>query len=199
VQTLQHRWRLLTTDDIRQLGDFRFEAFLYVQRAAQREQFHRATARRVEQARMQRMAYETANTVQFGAITSHHLDVVHARRPKSAAFEVPEDNTTAQAMELDRQREALDCLANAEEESQPTATIQVKFNGLWMPLEVNILSLRPALGLPDHDIFSRGIFHDFTPAQPTNGQMDDEDHAEDESRIYQTRRRPLLSLRQLRR
>lgn len=107
LTTLQYRWKLLTTDDLRHIGDFCFEALLYVKRAAQPEQYHRATARRRTNARVQRISYETANAVQFGAITLHHLDVVHARRPESAPFEVPEDNTTTQAMELDRQREAL--------------------------------------------------------------------------------------------
>ncbi|KAE8979880.1 hypothetical protein PF002_g14625 [Phytophthora fragariae] len=182
LPTLQYRWKLLTPDDLRHLGNFQFEAFLYVQRAAQPEQFHRATARRIEQARVQRMAYEVANTVQFGAITSHHLDVVNARRPESAPFEVPQDNTTTQAMELDRQREALQQQQqDTEREAPATAVISVRMNGLWMPLEIDILSLRRALRLPDHDIFSRGIYHEFTPTQPTNASMDDEDHAEEMS------------------
>ncbi|EGZ14426.1 hypothetical protein PHYSODRAFT_301481 [Phytophthora sojae] len=142
LPTLKYRWKLLTPDDLRRIGDFRFEAFLYVQRAAQPEQFHRATACRVQQARVQRMAFEVANAVQFGAITEHHLDVVNARRPESAPFEVPEDNTTAQAMELDRQREALQQQHDAEHETPATSVIQVRMNGLWMPLEVGILSLR---------------------------------------------------------
>ncbi|KAI9986055.1 hypothetical protein PInf_024902 [Phytophthora infestans] len=113
LSTLQYRWKLLTVEDLRQLGDFRFEAFLYVQRAAQPEQFHRATARRIEQARMQRVAYETANAIQFGEITAQHLDVVNARIPEASPFEVPADNTTAQAMELDRQRDLLQLQENA--------------------------------------------------------------------------------------
>ncbi|KAF4033765.1 hypothetical protein GN244_ATG14320 [Phytophthora infestans] len=180
LTALQYRWKLLTTDDLRHIGDFRSEAFLYVKRAAQPEQFHRATARRIANARVQRIAFKTANAVQFEAITSHHLDVVHARRPESAPFEVPEDNTTAQAMELGRQQEALQQQEADEQAIPDTATVSVRFNGLWMPLEVDILSLRRALRLPGHDIFSRGIYHEFTPTQPTNGMMNDQDHADDE-------------------
>ncbi|KAF4133168.1 hypothetical protein GN958_ATG17655 [Phytophthora infestans] len=180
LTTLQYRWKLLTIDDLRHIGDFRFDAFLYVKRAAQPEQFHRATARRIADARVQRIAYETANAVQFGAITSHHLDVVHARRPESTPFEVPEDNTTAQAMELDRQREALQQQEANEQAIPDTAIVSIRVNGLWMPLEVDILSLRRALRLTDHDLFSRGIYHEFTPTQPNNGMMNDEDHADDE-------------------
>ncbi|KAE9299123.1 hypothetical protein PF008_g23330 [Phytophthora fragariae] len=54
--TLLHRLSLLTQNDLARLGDFRFEAFLYVERAAAPEQFHRATTQRVENARVQRMA-----------------------------------------------------------------------------------------------------------------------------------------------
>ncbi|KAE9335885.1 hypothetical protein PF008_g13285 [Phytophthora fragariae] len=155
-----------------------------------RSQSNFTAARRIKQARVQRMAYEVANTVQFGAITSHHLDVVNARRPESAPLEVPQDNTTTQAMELDRQREALQQQQqDTEREAPATAVISVRLNGLWMPLEIDILSLRRAirrairraLRLPDHDMFSRGIYHEFTPAQPTNASMDDEDHAEEMS------------------
>ncbi|KAE8973035.1 hypothetical protein PR002_g26326 [Phytophthora rubi] len=67
-------------------------------RAAQTERFHRGTTRRIDQARVQRIADEVANAVKFGAITLYHVDVVSARRPESAPFEVPQDNTTAQAI-----------------------------------------------------------------------------------------------------
>ncbi|KAF4136909.1 hypothetical protein GN958_ATG13899 [Phytophthora infestans] len=140
------------------------QTFLYVKRAAQPEQYYRATARRIANARVQRIAYETANAVQFGAITSHHLDVVHARRPESASFE----------------REALQQQEADEQAIPDTAIVSIRVNGLWMPLEVDILSLRRALRLTDHDLFSRGIYHEFTPTQPNNGMMNDEDHADDE-------------------
>lgn len=124
------------------------------------------------------MAYEASNAVQFGAIASHHLAVVHTRRQNP--FEVPEDNTTTQAIELDRQREAIQRQEDAQEPSAQTAVVKIRLNGLWMPVEVDYLSLRRAIGLPDHDIFSRGIFHDFTSSQPTNAVMEDEDHQEDD-------------------
>ncbi|KAG6962234.1 hypothetical protein JG688_00008700 [Phytophthora aleatoria] len=65
----------------------------------------RATAGRIERARVQHMAYEVVNAVSFGPITVHHLDIVNAGRPDSAPIAVPDDNTTTQAMELDNQRE----------------------------------------------------------------------------------------------
>ncbi|KAL3663846.1 hypothetical protein V7S43_011259 [Phytophthora oleae] len=180
VATLQHLWKLLSPGDLAQLGDFRFETFLYVQRAAPPEQFHRATAHRVENARMQRAAYEATNAVTFGPITAHHLDVVHARRPDSTPFEVPTDNTTAQAMALDQQREDIRRADEAAEGQRQTGMVTIKMNGLWIPVEVDIISLRRAIGLPDHDIFTQGIFHQFNPAPATNPGMQNVDHLDDE-------------------
>ncbi|OWZ22934.1 hypothetical protein PHMEG_0002285 [Phytophthora megakarya] len=104
--TLQLRWRLLQPKDRQISGKFRFQAFLYVRSTAQAPAaFHRAIAARIKRDRVQRMAHEAANSISFGPIAAHHLDIVQARRPDSTPFEVPEDNTTPQAMELDRQRE----------------------------------------------------------------------------------------------
>ncbi|KAG6963144.1 hypothetical protein JG687_00006745, partial [Phytophthora cactorum] len=50
------------------------------------------------------MGYEVANTVVFGPITAHYLDIVNARRPDSA-LRSSTRQTTAQAIELDKQRE----------------------------------------------------------------------------------------------
>ncbi|KAF4131309.1 hypothetical protein GN958_ATG01334 [Phytophthora infestans] len=120
------------------------QTFLYVQRAAQPEQLHRATARRIEQARMQRVAYETANAIQFGEITAQHLDVVNARRPEASPFEVPADNTTAQAMELDRQRELLQPQENAARDATQTASVKVRLGGMWVPMEVGYFVASPS-------------------------------------------------------
>ncbi|KAF4030197.1 hypothetical protein GN244_ATG18068 [Phytophthora infestans] len=151
--TLHHRWKLLTPGDLARIGDFRFEAFLYVQRATPPEQFHRATAQRIQNARVQRMAYEATNSIAFGAITAHHLDVIHARRPDGTAFEVPSDNTTSQAIALGQTREALRREDDAAESTRQTGVVTLKFNGLWMP---------------------------FNPTPATNPTMEDVDHLEDE-------------------
>jgi hypothetical protein len=112
--TLLHRWKLLTSAERESAnaGGFKFEAFVYVALAAPPPpQFFRATMARTDRAKVQRTAYEAANSVSFGPITAHHLDIVHARRPDGEEFSVPNDNTTAQAMELDRQRAILTATA----------------------------------------------------------------------------------------
>ncbi|KAF4031469.1 hypothetical protein GN244_ATG16701 [Phytophthora infestans] len=71
--------------------------FLYVANAAPAAtsaDFYRATEKRVQQARLQRLAHEAASAVSFGPITAHYLDMVNARRPDSATFHVPDDDTT---------------------------------------------------------------------------------------------------------
>ncbi|KAF4043352.1 hypothetical protein GN244_ATG04394 [Phytophthora infestans] len=101
-------------------------------------------SRRIEQARMQRVAYETANAIQFGEITAQHLDVVNARRPEASPFEVPADNTTAQAMELDRQRELLQPQENAARDATQTASVKVRLGGMWVPMEVGYFVASPS-------------------------------------------------------
>ncbi|KAE9316823.1 hypothetical protein PR003_g18628 [Phytophthora rubi] len=179
--TLLHRWSLLTQNDLARLGDFRFEAFLYVERAAAPGQFHRATTQRVENARVQWMAYEAANAVNFGTITAHHLNIVHARRPNNTAFEVPTENTTAQAIALDQQREDIRRAYVAAEAERQTGEVMIRLNGLWMPVEVGIISSRRAIGLPDHGIFTQGIPHQFNAEAPSKPTMPDTDHQYDES------------------
>ncbi|KAF4142940.1 hypothetical protein GN958_ATG07866 [Phytophthora infestans] len=76
--------------------------FLYVANAtpaATSADFHHAMEKRVQQARLQRLAHEAASAVSFGPIASHHLDMINARRPDSATFHVPDDNTTRQAID----------------------------------------------------------------------------------------------------
>jgi hypothetical protein len=42
--------------------------------------------------------------------------------------------------------------------------------------KIDVVSLRRALGLSDHDIFTTGIFHSITPRSPVNPIMLDVDH-----------------------
>lgn len=173
--TLQHRWNLLTPRDLTNAGAFHFEAFLYVKHKSKTQQFYRATAARVHHARVRRATYEAANAMSFGPITAHHLDIVNAWRPESAAFEVPTDNTTQQAMYLDQQIRTREREEHVNEELR-AVTVTIKLNGLWLPIVVDARSLRRAVGLPEHGIFLDGIFHAFQPTVPTNAATEDVDH-----------------------
>ncbi|EEY62645.1 uncharacterized protein PITG_14419 [Phytophthora infestans T30-4] len=59
-----------------------------------------------------------------------------AKRPEASPFEVPADNTTAQAMELDRQRELLQPQENAARDATQTASVKVRLGGMWVPMEL---------------------------------------------------------------
>ncbi|OWZ15293.1 hypothetical protein PHMEG_00011101 [Phytophthora megakarya] len=176
VESLERRWRLLKPSEKEPEGQFRFLCFLYVANVmsppSSSSDFHRATENRIQQARMQRLAHEAANSVRFGAITAHHLDIVNARRPDTVGFHVPDNNTTAQAMDLDQQREDI--------ELKQMRWRRHKQRGVWFPVEVDVVSLRRAVGLPDHKLFTAGIFHSFTPNQPTNPNMEGEEHKDND-------------------
>ncbi len=45
-----------------------------------------------------------------------------------------------------------------------------------MPIEFDKSSLRQALGLPNHDLFSQGIFHNFESVAATNPNQEDYEH-----------------------
>lgn len=177
VDTLAYRWNVMTANDILQVTSFRYELFLYVRnQSSSTTQIHRATAQRVENARLRRLTFEATNAVRLGPIAGHHVDIVNARQiDDNAVFEVPEDNTTRQAMALDQMM--TEHVSSAITSGEPeTAMISVSISGQWIQLEVNVVSLRRAIGFPDHAIFTRGIFHEFRPTEATNGAMEDVDH-----------------------
>ncbi|KAF1787840.1 hypothetical protein GQ600_6236 [Phytophthora cactorum] len=146
---LQHRWRLATLSDKR--SSFHFDAFLYVQNATQPpSQFQRATAGRIERARAQRMAYESTSAVSFEPITAHH-PASSTLGDQIRPLRVPDGNTTAQAIELDKQRNK-SCSESVN----------------WVSVEVDRSSLWNAAGLPNHNVFAAGIFRAFSPPSASN-------------------------------
>ncbi|OWZ23612.1 hypothetical protein PHMEG_0001464 [Phytophthora megakarya] len=85
-------------------------------------------------------------------------------------------------MDLDRQREDLEqqqAQADAVASAQ-TAVIKLLWSGVWVPVEVDVVLLRRAVWSPDHNLFPAGIFHSFTPNQPTNPNMEDEAHKDND-------------------
>ncbi|OWY98576.1 hypothetical protein PHMEG_00030626 [Phytophthora megakarya] len=84
----------------------------------------------------------------FGATLEHRW------RPELAPFEVPDGNTTAQAMKWGRQYESLQQQDIEWERTTETAVIQINSNGIWMSVKINITSLCRAIELP-------GIYYTF--------------------------------------
>ncbi|OWZ17113.1 hypothetical protein PHMEG_0008987 [Phytophthora megakarya] len=46
--------------------------------------------------------------------------------------------------------------------------VKMMFNGEWIPVKVDLATLRKAIGLPNHNAFATGIFRSFTPQSPSN-------------------------------
>ena len=73
------------------------------------------------------------------------------------------------------QRQKLEDAAAVD--AEPTIrTFRIKLNGTWVDVPVDIVSLRLALGLPQHDIFSQGIFHEYQHNPAAGPNVADTDH-----------------------
>lgn len=194
---LKNRWGHITQVDVvtwqneglsPQEG-FKFEFFVYIHRP-QRLSSHtttlrRATATRIQEAATVVEAFRVANpNVQMGPITANHLAITHARRPAGAGFELPNDNTTQQAQQLDAAQQEL---AVRDQEAgrirgSEERIIRIKVQEHWMDVTVDIQSLRAALGLPDHDLFHQGIYHGYQhPTMAGADDMVDVDHDDEQN------------------
>lgn len=58
-------------------------------------------------------------------------------------------------------------------------TIQMEINSSWTDFRVDVASMRAALGLPAHDIYTTGIYHGFEPVPPPEVDLEDVDHMDD--------------------
>ena len=65
-----------------------------------------------------------------------------------------------------------------------SAIIKIKLNNVWVDCEVDVASLRSALRLPQHDIFTEGIFQEFVPVSAPAQDMQDVDHQQENELTY---------------
>ncbi|KAE9293502.1 hypothetical protein PF008_g24784 [Phytophthora fragariae] len=68
----------------------------------------------------------------------------------------------------------------AEQAEQEVATVRMMFNGEWIPVKVDLATLRRTIGLPNHNVFAAGIFRSFTPHTPSHPERQDVDHIEED-------------------
>ncbi|KAG7338682.1 hypothetical protein IV203_020696 [Nitzschia inconspicua] len=144
-----------------------FEFFVYQPRDHRpngRQIPHAPASRSVVEARNRLLAHhQRQNNTRLGPIQLHHLATVNARRPYGSDLIFPNDATNRQAEALDRALEeckAEDEIASAQRNA-PYQPILIKFNGSSpMEVQVNVQSLRDALGLPPHNMLHNGIFHE---------------------------------------
>ena len=57
-----------------------------------------------------------------------------------------------------------------------TKRIRIQINGTWVNVFADIISLRHALGLPQHDMFKQGIYHEYQHNETVGEDMPDIDH-----------------------
>lgn len=187
------RWALISSRDVNAwaeadksvLEGFFFEIFLYIQRRRVDNVprgLRRATQTRIEAASQQIRGFEEANNTELGPITRHHLSIHQARQPEGSQFTtIPNDNTTRQAQFLDEQRQLVAARreeggGEANDDTRNRKKIRIEVHGTWVDVFVDIRSLRSALGLPDHDIFDRGIFLEYQHHETTGQDVEDTDH-----------------------
>lgn len=85
-------------------------------------------------------------------------------------------------MELDRMRQEL--VAAEPPRAAGSVVVRVRLGGVWVPFEIERASLLSAVGLPQHEIFREGVYHEFKPEPATNGGQRDVDQ-EDEGEIME--------------
>eukprot|EP00549_Striatella_unipunctata_P003706 CAMPEP_0118710100 /NCGR_PEP_ID=MMETSP0800-20121206/23133_1 /TAXON_ID=210618 ORGANISM="Striatella unipunctata, Strain CCMP2910" /NCGR_SAMPLE_ID=MMETSP0800 /ASSEMBLY_ACC=CAM_ASM_000638 /LENGTH=111 /DNA_ID=CAMNT_0006614123 /DNA_START=114 /DNA_END=446 /DNA_ORIENTATION=- len=85
----------------------------------------------------------------FRPITLNHLSVVNVRNPGNDII-ISQDNTTQQARALDATRAQLQEQQTAAEADAAVCsrTIHIQIRGHWMNVNVDLHSLRVALGFP---------------------------------------------------
>ena len=99
-----------------------------------------------------------------------------ARRPEGTEFTISSDNSTRQAQAFDDARQEIIDENKDEGENTIRKNIQLEINGTWVDVGVDIASLREALGLPPHDLFSQGIFPGYVHRDHIGPTVRDTEH-----------------------
>ncbi|KAG4045986.1 hypothetical protein PC123_g18622 [Phytophthora cactorum] len=184
-ELLRRRWACITEGDITAMASnadpiyrqFVFEFFVYLAPVAKpTDGIRRATADRVRAAAAEIAALQAQGNERLGPIATLHLAIHYAGQPEGAALVVPDDNTMEQARDLNAAAEAI-----READHEPDHDVvetEVELFGAWVKIRAKRSSLRAALRLPQHDIFTRGIFHGFPPdaMMPQGEDIPDTDH-----------------------
>lgn len=132
---------------------FEFEFFVYIEP----QKKNSSTLRRTTTSRIAVVAQEVSimqqeRGISLGPIAAHHIAVHRARQPDGTPIDIPTDNTTRQAQALDAAIRELPPLRGGD--ASDVAEIEVQLFGAWVSIPVRISTLRRALRLPQHDIFS---------------------------------------------
>ncbi|KAE9195331.1 hypothetical protein PF002_g23357 [Phytophthora fragariae] len=111
-----------------------------------------------------------------GPATQCYMSVQQARLPEEAPIQTPDDATFRQLQWIDQQEEAMEQENTNQASHGEYQTVRVIFEGVPIPLRMNVADLRLALGLPSYSLRPpyRAPSNNAIPDPEVN--MDDIDH-----------------------
>ncbi|KAE9082155.1 hypothetical protein PF007_g22383 [Phytophthora fragariae] len=116
------------------------------------------------------------HAIAAGPATQCYMSVQQARLPEEAPIQTPDDATFRQLQWIDQQEEAMEQENTNQASHGEYQTVRVIFEGVPIPLRMNVADLRLALGLPSYSLRPpyRAPSNNAIPDPEVN--MDDIDH-----------------------
>lgn len=177
-------WRTATLRRGGRPTDYQFEFFAYCRRAGGRRRAtgvsvasvsSGAAGQSATQVRIQQHQSHSTGRLRDGAhdgsgrigpMTERYIASVTADRSETSPFRIPDPETVCQFQNLDRMQAEIDEADAARANPEPMyKTAHVVLNSVRVPVEIDVNSVRRAVGLPEHDMLSRGIFNSNTPSR----------------------------------
>lgn len=150
---------------------------------------HRATKSRIASASQAVRAYVVQNDISghVGEISQRYWTIAHARQPDDTPISVPTNRTFRQMQALDtlrRESQSQNDLIgqNLDATAAPSDFYPIRMRGIGdgvTTLQLSLTDLRAALGLPNHNLLSHGMFRSPPDDQEDVDHIDDNDHAYD--------------------
>ncbi|KAF4044968.1 hypothetical protein GN244_ATG02674 [Phytophthora infestans] len=157
--------------------DFQLELFIYVQRANTGTGIRRATESRVQAsaAAISELLEREGARDMYGPASQRYWAISHARQPEGTPLEPPTNATFSQLQRVDAMQS--DIIAQQENNSDQRQFVRVscRLNGGVIPLDIDVVKLRQALGLPSYNLFPP-FRADLDTTYPTEN-IDDDEHA----------------------
>ncbi|KAE9050622.1 hypothetical protein PR003_g2738 [Phytophthora rubi] len=172
LETVWHTARLRKNGQ----ADFRLKVFVFVPRPQRATTLRRATTARVKEQAPRIADFVREHAIAAGPATQRYMSVQQARLPEEAPIQTPDDATFRQLQLIDQQEEAMEQENTNQASHGEYQTVRVIFEGVPIPLRMNVADLRLALGLPSYSLRPpyRAPSNNAIPYPEVN--MDDIDH-----------------------
>ncbi|KAF4045339.1 hypothetical protein GN244_ATG02249 [Phytophthora infestans] len=158
-------------------ADFQLELFIYVQRANTSTGIRRATESRVQAsaAAISELLEREGARDMYGPASQRYWAISHARQPEGTPLEPPTNATFSQLQRVDAMQS--DIIAQQENNSEQRQFVRVgcRLNKGVIPLDIGVVELRQARGLPSYNLFPP-FRADLDTTYPTEN-IDDDEHA----------------------